>query len=327
SYMVIGGAGFLGRHIVSSLLNRGISRVAVVDLLPLKLEGVETFVCDVTDKGALDFVFEKFQPTCVIHAVAAPLSATADTQWAVNYTGTRNAVSAAIEYGVKAFVLSSDASVVFEGKGLEGIDERYGFPRYALHAYLDSKAWAESFVQDKNREGDLRTACIRCSAIFGPGSSSVVHPIADAFRSQSALTFEVGDNVSLFDWTYVTNAAEAHVLAVEQLLLKQPVDGEAFFITNGEPRPFWDVPNAIHAMHAIVGGRCIITGVPSWLARFVAGAAPLFMDGTTASSRLLMQCFATYCTKPQWFDISKARLMLGYRPAISLNEGIRLTVE
>ncbi|KIP01932.1 hypothetical protein PHLGIDRAFT_131021 [Phlebiopsis gigantea 11061_1 CR5-6] len=326
SYIVLGGAGFLGRHIVSALRSRGVDRIAVGDLAHVKLNGVESYVCDVTDESSLDMVFKQFRPTCVIHAAAAPPSAGAESQWVVNYTGTRNAMNISIKYGVEVFVLSSDASVIFDGQNLEGVDESHGYPRYALHAYLDSKSWAESFVQDKNGSGGIRTICLRSSALFGPGSGWFVHPITDAFRIPGLLAFEVGSSNNVFDWTYVTNAADAHALAAEQLLLKRVIGGQSFIITNDEPRPFWSVPNAIYAAHHACG-EYTITGVPPWLAKFVVGCSSLLIRASSDTSRVLMQYYTTYCSKTQWYNISKARSILGYRPLVTVDEGIRLTIE
>jgi len=66
--------------------------------------------------------------------------------------------------------------------------------------------------------------------------------------------FQIGSGDNLFDWTYVGNVARAHILAAKVLLLQSSsasrttlprVDGEAFFITNGDPMPFWDFVRAI----------------------------------------------------------------------------------
>jgi sterol-4alpha-carboxylate 3-dehydrogenase (decarboxylating) len=73
--------------------------------------------------------------------------------------------------------------------------------------------------------------------------------------------YQVGDNLNLWDFTYVENVAYAHVLAVENLLTP-PHDlkhgsaaGEAFFITNGQPVYFWDFARGVWAAFGHVNPR------------------------------------------------------------------------
>ncbi|PYI24017.1 hypothetical protein BO99DRAFT_398584 [Aspergillus violaceofuscus CBS 115571] len=127
-----------------------------------------------------------------------------------------------------------------------------------------TKALAESYVRSQNQRQRRRathpflTCAILPSGIFGVGDLVVLPGILDAyFRGQTQ--WQIGDNQNRFDFPESTNVAHAHYLAaaarVAQLEKchdspddeddegdddKTKVDGEAFFITNDEPRCFWD---------------------------------------------------------------------------------------
>ena len=142
---------------------------------------------------------------------------------------------------------------------------------------------------------------------------------------------QIGNNTNLFDITYVGNAAEAHILAAKALL-RDPlptgdlkVDGEAFFITNGDPRPFWDVAR----MYATAAGCPVkkeeIKVVPVWLAFFMAGVMEwLYWIFTLGTKQPIMNRRGlSYTIMQRTFSIEKARKRLGYEPKVSLEEGMK----
>ena len=143
--------------------------------------------------------------------------------------------------------------------------------------------------------------------------------MVDSFRISKSLTLEIGYNTNVFDWTFVTNAAEAFALAAEKLLYQSDLGGQIFFITNDDPRPLWDIPNAIYA-GVEPHSRCYITCIPTWMALVAAGI------GKGGDARLLFQAFARQCSASQSFNIEKAKSMLGYKPTVSLDEGVERTI-
>ena len=109
----------------------------------------------------------------------------------------------------------------------------------------------------------LATCAIRPSGLFGPGDRTLIPGFYDVIR-RGQTHFQVGDNLNLWDFTYVDNAAYAHVLAAENLMT--PVEklqngsarGEAFFITNGQPVYFWDFARGCWAEFGHVSSRKFI---------------------------------------------------------------------
>jgi sterol-4alpha-carboxylate 3-dehydrogenase (decarboxylating) len=149
--------------------------------------------------------------------------------------------------------------------------------------------------------------------------------------------FQIGDNNNLFDFTYVGNIAHGHVLALMALLHthkllptvpldSERVDGEAFFITNGEPVPFWDFARAV--WHE-AGDRLPLSKVwhlsadTAWTIGTILEWAFWVMGKTPNLTRAQVR----YSSMSKYHSINKARTRLGYEPIVGLGEGIRRGVQ
>ena len=148
--------------------------------------------------------------------------------------------------------------------------------------------------------------------------------------------FQLGDNTNLFDFTYVGNVADAHLLAASALLHTyslstapldhERVDGEIFFITNDEPIYFWDYCRAIYKAAGSKKGTehvwviskdvgLLIGGLLEW-GNWVVGRKPKL-----TIRQVKYSCMTRY------YDCSKAKKRLGYRPRVKLAEGINRAVK
>ena len=98
----------------------------------------------------------------------------------------------------------------------------------------------------------LSTCVLRPSGIFGPGDRALIPGMFNVIVNRQT-AYQIGDNSNLWDFTYIDNAAFAHILAAENLTTPEKdlnhgsAAGEAFIITNGEPVYFWDFPRAVWA--------------------------------------------------------------------------------
>lgn len=139
---------------------------------------------------------------------------------------------------------------------------------------------------------------------------------------------QIGDNTNLFDWTYIENAAYAHLLAADRLDVAHPkharVAGEAFFISNDEPRPYWDFPHALWRVAGHTPKK--ITVIPKPVAMVVACIMEL-VSWFTGRPALLTRFRVTYVCLTRWCRIDKAKEALDYVPPVSLDEGIRRSAE
>lgn len=346
--LVVGGCGFLGHHIVAQLLESHSAEVAVLDLRVERnrYPSVSYHAGDITSADDVRSVLEAVRPQVIIHT-ASPLMATLVDNTAlfetVNVGGTRNLLECAGQVGcVKAFVYTSSSSVVHDGvSDLVGADESLPVLRRPVQPelYSETKAIAEGMVLAANRQhGSMLTAAIRPASIFGEGDVQLL-PGLLAVYGQGLWKVQLGNNDNDFDFTYVGNVAHAHILAAVALLetharsvppaADERVDGEVFFITNDNPVKFWDFGHAVWRTAGyqfdpknvwVLQPRAIliIATMIEWVFWLLFGARkkPNF---TPAKVR--------YATLTRTFCIDKAKKRLGYRPLVSIDEGIRRGVE
>lgn len=145
--------------------------------------------------------------------------------------------------------------------------------------------------------------------------------------------FQVGDNTNLFDFTYVGNVAHGHLLALQALLHThkiaptvpldyEKVDGEAFFITNGEPVYFWDFARAVWKA---AGDTMTLDRVWHLSGDFAMGIGAVLetLFWVVGKTPNLTRAQVRYSTMNKYHNIDKARKRLGYAPVVELGEGIR----
>lgn len=245
-YLVIGGSGFVGRHIVLQLLERGDS-VSVFDIVQ-RYHDVPFYSGDICEQDQVSNAIRKSGATCIIHTASPPHGMNDPALYfKINVDGTKAVIAAAVECGVRKLVYTSSAGVVFNGNDLNGVDERIPFPEKAMDAYNESKCKGEEAVIAANGHGGLLTVALRPAGIFGPGDRQVMTGFHEVY--ENGLThFQLGDNNNLFDWTYVGNVARAHLLAADRLLDPPPAPP---LISSPDENPPLDPPGLTEAEQAL----------------------------------------------------------------------------
>ncbi len=235
-----------------------------------------------------------------------------------NVSGTENLINSCISNGVGRLIFTSSASVVFDGTHLEGINESVNYPLVAASNYTATKAIAEQMVLQAN-SGFLRTISLRPHLVWGPGDTQLIPKMIQ--RAESGKLRRPGKRDYFIDTTYIDNLIDAQLLALDKMELDKAICGKPFFITDGKPVKSWDFINSI-LMTA--GVDPIKKTFPKAFALAVAWIIEktnqlLKSNKDPFISRFLIHELCTH----HWFDISAARSLLGYQPAIGFNEGIR----
>lgn len=280
------------------------------------------------------------------------------------------------------------------------VDERLDYPATALDAYNETKVSAEKMVIRANHP-DLLTCAIRPSGIFGPGDRQMITGFYSVVLNNQT-KFQIGDNSNLADFTYVTNVAHAHLLAMDKLadvypyykfrdpisyvdasigkyriptsdahplgpntspseadqaaaqrfesgeynpedlrpVLRNKLDqfgneaqeesedpadgvhvaGQVFFVTNGEPMYFWDFARTI--WRQLGHTPPYIIAIPTSIGLILAMLAELFSK-LTRKEPGFTKFRVSQATQQRYYDIEKARRILGYEPLVGLDEGMR----
>ncbi|KAK4974099.1 hypothetical protein LTR66_011077 [Elasticomyces elasticus] len=332
--LVTGGSGFLGNAVVVALRAKHPDwKITVVDLRPpIKSDNRDGFILtDIRSAEDVDNIFDGYEPDAIIHTAGlvpdgqtrySQSSKDRDRIFGTNCNGTSNILSAAKKAGVRALVYTSSCTVVTD-------DQNHDYPNmtedipigFATLLYGQSKAHAERLVLAAN-DTTMKTCALRPSTIIGHGDAACV-PTIYACIAKGETPYVVGTGDNLYDFVYVTNAADAHVLAVENLLSSHPTAaGEAFFISNQEPIYFRDFCLACWKEFGHVPKWQI--RIPANLAWF-AGWVAEWTTWCTGKEATLSRGSVEDAVGTRYANGQKARQFLGYVPKVGMAEAIKLS--
>jgi nucleoside-diphosphate-sugar epimerase len=211
-FLVTGGAGFVGSHVVDALLDAGVGDVSVFDVTPLEDRGrVRVVEGDVRDVEAVRTAAEGVDG--VFHLAVLPLGPTIEQPrlgLEVNVVGTFNVLEAAALTGVRKVVFSSASSVY--GDTDETMDESH--PLGARTMYGASKIAGEYLVRAFNDRDGLEYVTLRYMNVYGPGQRGGLIPsvLRRILRGEPPVI--AGDGSQSFDLVHVADVAEANVRAM-----------------------------------------------------------------------------------------------------------------
>lgn len=330
--VVTGGSGFLGRHLVRKLVDRR-WQVVVFDLRQFHADHpshepyVTARVGTITQLG--DLVSACRDVDVVFHCVSADPLASGDEplMWSINVEGTKNVIEACKQCSVPRLVFVSSASVVFDGSHMLNTDESRAYPLKYIDFYSKSKAEAERLVLAASRD-TLLTCSLRPSAIFGEGDPVFVPRLIEAGK-QGSTKYIIGDGKTKWEFTYVGNVADACIQAADHLAPGSKVAGQAYFITNDETTLFW-------AQCGVILGK-LGYPVPSACIPFTL----CYVIATILELVLLLLSPVYKPARPPTFtrhrvmllnthrqlSCAKAKRDFGYKPTVSMEEGIDRTVQ
>lgn len=315
--LVTGASGLLGQRTVAALAAQGHE---VVALQRHHNDGLacEQVLADIRDTDGV--AAAAAGADAVIHGAAkVGVVGTREEFREVNIGGTEAVVAACRSACVARLVVVSSPSVGYESKPTVGAGAAAPITaRRDRSWYSESKGEAE-LVALAADSPTLAVTAIRPHAIWGPGDTQLVGRIVE--RARAGRLFVVGGGTALIDTTYVDNAADALVAAAEQLTPEGALAGNAFVVSNGEPLPLR------HLLEQI----CTAAGVPPpardlplGVARGLAAAAERVWararpgDEPPATRFLVDQLALAH-----WFDPRPFRDATGWRPRVTIAEGMR----
>jgi nucleoside-diphosphate-sugar epimerase len=320
--LVTGGGGFLGRYIVEQLIERGdtVTTFSRSNYPELDALGADQVRGDLRDRDA---VIAACRDVDVVYHVAAKagLWGPREDFYEANVTGTENVIAACRTNCVRKLVYTSSPSVIFDGTDQRGVDEGYPYPGAYESPYPETKAIGEQAVLAANC-AELLTVSLRPHLIFGPRDSHLLPSLIA--RAKHGRILQVGDGTNRVDLTYVEDAARAHLLAADALTPDSPVAGRAYFISQDEPVVLW---SWIGDFLARLDLPAIRLRIPLRPARSVGAIlAGLYRGLKLRGEPPLTPFLASELAQNHYYDITRAKRDLGYRPRFTMAEATDKTI-
>lgn len=314
-----GASGMLGAATAAALAARG-DRVTVLQRRPSGLPHPEV-LADVADRRAVTAAVAGHDG--VIHLAAKVDVVGPWRQYAhSNILGTQTVLAACVAAGVPRLVHVSSPSVAHTGTAIVGAAAEPADPRRARGHYSRSKAAAEQLVLAAAHGGDPvggpAVVAVRPHLVWGPGDPQLIGRIIA--RARAGRLFVVGTGAALIDTTYVTNAADALVAALDRC---DAVHGRALVVSDGAPRPIAELIAAICRASGVAPPR---RAVPVGVATVAGAAADLAWAAVPALGRFgdppVTRFLAEQLSTAHWFDQRATHELLGWTPRVDLDTAL-----
>jgi nucleoside-diphosphate-sugar epimerase len=310
--LVTGGSSLLGRSVAQQLLELG-HEVTSLQRREAPGDWKQT-LGDIRDAEAVTRAVADVDAVIHLAARVSVTGAWSDFE-SVNVTGTQNVVDAMKSSDVGRLVHVSSPSVAHFGSALVGAGAESADPDRARGHYARSKAKAELLALGAASESFSVTA-IRPHLVWGPGDTQLIGRIAE--RAASGRLVLIDGGTALIDTTYLDNAADALVAALDRV---DDLNGEVFVVTNGEPRT---VAELLTRICRAVGVPEPARSVPKALASGAGAVVERVWSTTHRDSDPPMTRFlAEQLSTAHWFDQTQTQHRLGWVPAVSLAEGFQ----
>ena len=304
NYLVTGGAGFIGSHLVDSLLSEG-NNVITVDNFDefydkeVKLNNIssaltfDTFQLiegDIRDKNLLDELFNNNHIDIVVHLAAKagvrPSIENTVEYFDVNMNGTLNILEAMKKFDVKNMIFASSSSVYGNNKKVPFSES--DIVDYPISPYAATKKSGELLCHTYHHLYDFKINCLRFFTVYGPRQRPdlAIHKFSKKILNDETIPM-FGDGTTKRDYTYIDDIIQGIKLAIENL------NGYEVF-NLGESRTIM-LKELIALNEKEIGKKANIEKLP---------LQPGDVEQTYA-------------------DISKAKEMLGYNPQYDIEEGMK----
>ncbi len=236
--LVVGGAGYIGSHVLLALKSAGFDAVTLDNLSAGHTQAVRhgaLVIGDTADRSVLNKVFSQHVIDCVMQ-FAAHIEVGESVQLPIKYyrnntTSTLNLLAAMKQYGVDKLIFSSTAAVYGEPEEIPILEENSTHP---TSPYGHSKLFVEQILQDCQRAHELKYIALRYFNAAGADASGEIGEDHSPESHLIPLTLQAGlsgriikifgtdwstpDGTCLRDYIHVSDLAEAHVLSLRHLL-------------------------------------------------------------------------------------------------------------
>lgn len=316
--LVTGGTGFTGSRLSERLLEQG-HEVTILDnqkghsVPRLDALGAKIVLSSVTDQEAVSKAVEGCDVVFHLAAAFRQINLPDQVYWDVNVEGTRNVLLASQKHGVKKVVYCSTCGVHGHIQNPPAGEEA---PIAPADYYQYTKYEGEKVVREFQDMG-LETVIIRPTAIYGPGDPERFLMLFKFVERGRFLMF--GNGRTHYHPVFIDNLVDAFLLVAEPGVGK----GQVFLI--GDQKSC-SLEELVGQVGKSLGIQVKISHLPFWPLWLAAASCELLFKPLKKDPPLFRRRVDWY-RQNRSFDISKATREVGYRPRISLAEGLARTAE
>ncbi|MES3023970.1 MAG: UDP-glucose 4-epimerase GalE [Pseudomonadota bacterium] len=296
--LVVGGAGYIGAHMVKRLAQAGFMPVVLDNLSAGQRAAVgaeKLIVCEMGDPAVLDTLMQAFSFAAVMHFashIQVGESVSDPGKYYENNVGnTLRLLEAMVRHKVSRFIFSSTAAI-FGDPAYVPIDEQH--PKEAINPYGRSKWMVEQVLADFDSAYGLRSSCLRYFNAAGadpdgemgechePETHLVPLVLQAASGRRAAITvygqdYPTRDGTCIRDYIHVRDLCDAHLLALEALLAGEP--SSRYNLGNGAG---YSILEVIEAAERVTGRKIARVSGP----RRAGDPPSLVADATLAKTQL-----------------------------------------
>lgn len=314
--LVTGASGFIGGRLVERLaLEEGV-RVRAMLRSPEKAGRLKRLPLEIVEGNLLDVTsLRQAVSGCdlVFHCAALVREGgERDEFLRTNVEGTQNILDVSSKSGVRRFIHFSSVAVY----GLnppDGADESTPCQPCG-NLYCDTKIAAEQAVWNAYREAKLPVVVIRPANVYGPHSIPwTIRPI-ELVNSGQMILIDGGNG--LCNYVFIDNLLDATLTATG----RDDSLGQVYLVSDGTAVTWRE----FFGYYAAMAGKTRIRSVPEWVARLIAFGMELGSKISGKPPKITREAIR-FLNRHARFSIEKATRELGYRPRISLQEGMKVT--
>jgi nucleoside-diphosphate-sugar epimerase len=307
--LITGANGFIGGTLMRYYQNQG-QDVIGIDLVG---NGADILEGDISQPHTISHLLKECD--VIVHTAALVSNAIKDSDmWRVNVLATRNLITAAKEHKVRRFVQIS--SVVAYGNSAEGeLDENQ-----PVHAdggsYVLTKLASEHVVLSEQANDDIEIVILRPGDAYGPGSRPWIITPLEAISKNQFMLPEKGEGffrpIYIDDLVRGIATATSHPDAAGEIF---NLSCEGYMLTKDYFAPHYEWLQK-------KGPMLVSTKLALRISSIASTMANLMGNLNEASPSTVMQL-----STKSWFSIKKAEHILGWRPEVSFEEGMKTTHE
>ncbi|HDN83612.1 MAG TPA: SDR family oxidoreductase [Candidatus Altiarchaeales archaeon] len=301
--LVTGGAGFIGNNLVKALIKEGIEAIVIDNFSSGRMENlkrwkekIKIYKVDIRDRSKLEEIFRKEKPEVVYH-LAAQVNVVKSVEdpvddASINVLGTINLLDLAAKTGVEKFIYASSGGAVYGEPKYLPVDEHHSIE--PISPYGLSKFVGEEYIRLYHKLYDLPYMILRYSNVYGPGQSGEMESgviaifISRMLKKERPIIF--GDGFQTRDFIFIDDVTKANILSMEK-----NIKAGIFNIGSGKETSVIEIFELLRDILRLE-------------------IEPIYSNPREGEVRRI------------YLNIEKAKNILGWKPKVSLDEGLKRTI-